>query len=264
MEGFRVEPEPELIHTDPTSPIKVFIYADTLKPTARALLKSLKRHKYSYEVLGMGQPWEGWTGRTKAYLAALKGYKASEGPDAVALFVDGYDVICIQDSDIFYAKYENKAREMPVIFGAERGCNEAMCNREILGWYDYHGVYGGKAILDLQMNTWGERSQHLWSRKSIFTNNGTILGTVETLEFLFEEILKTRIPDDQLAAGEVIIQNFDTFDIDIEEQFFRNKFRELDKLPDEGAVSGPGFLHFHAMKTDEQQAEVLRRYQAYN
>ena len=89
------------------------------------------------------------------------------------------------------------------------------------------------------------------------------MGTVDGLEFLFTEIIRTEIPDDQLAAGSVITNNFDRFDIDFEENFFRNKFRNLEKRPDEDGASGPGFLHFHAMKTDEQQKEVLRRYGNY-
>jgi hypothetical protein len=114
------------------------------------------------------------------------------------------------------------------------------------------------------MNTWGDRGEHLWSRtRPVFTNNGTIMGTADGLEFLFTEIIKTGIQDDQVAAGHVIIENLDAFDIDFQEKFFRNRFRELEKLPDEGMEEGPGFLHFHAMKSDEQQAEVLRRFQAY-
>ena len=53
------------------------------------------------------------------------------------------------------------------------------------------------------------------------------------------------------------------FDIDFEENLFRNRFRELEKRPDEDGVNGPGFLHFHAMKSDQQQAEILNLYEAY-
>ena len=56
-EGFKDSPDPETIHEDPTVPMKVFLYADKLKPTAKALMNSLKRHKFSYEVLGLGKPW---------------------------------------------------------------------------------------------------------------------------------------------------------------------------------------------------------------
>jgi hypothetical protein len=48
-EGFEESPEMETLHEDPTVPIKVFLYADKLKPTAKALINSLKKHKYSYE-----------------------------------------------------------------------------------------------------------------------------------------------------------------------------------------------------------------------
>lgn len=256
---------PETVHNDSSTPLTVFLYADKLKPTARALLDSLKRHKYSYRLLGLGKPWEGWIARAKEYLSAIKSYKDEKGGSAVAIFVDAYDVICIKDSDKFYASYLARQRNMPVIFGAEKNCHTEMCNKAILDWYDYNEIEGGKEGVMAQMNTWGANGEHLWSRgQPAFTNNGTVMGTADGLEFLFTEIIKTGISDDQVAGGHVVAANFDKFDIDFEETFFRNRFRELEKLPDEGTDKGPGFLHFHAMRTDAQQEEVLRRFQAYN
>ena len=48
QEGFEDPPDAETVYQDTTVPIKVFLYADRLKPTAKALLKSLKTHNYSY------------------------------------------------------------------------------------------------------------------------------------------------------------------------------------------------------------------------
>lgn len=262
-ESFQNEPEIETIATDITSPIKVFLYADKLKATARVLLSSLKKHKFSYEVLGLGKPWEGWVARTREYLSAIRKYKADNGGSAVALFIDAYDVICIMDSDKFYEKYMNRVRTMPVIFGAEQGCTSEMCNKNILNWYDHNKIEGGRAKRDSLINSWGANGENLWSQVPTFTNNGTMMGTADGLEFLFTEILKTEIPDDQVAAGSVIANNFDKFDIDFEEALFRNRFRDLEKRPDEDGVSGPGFLHFHAMRTEVQQTEVLKRFQNY-
>jgi hypothetical protein len=262
-EGFQGAPDQETVYEDSTVPIKVFLYADRLKPTARALLHSLKKHKYSYEVLGLGKPWEGWVARTKEYLAAIRRYKEERGGSALALFIDAYDVICIMDSDKFYAKYLARERTMPVIFGAEQNCHTEMCNKKVLDWYDLHTDEGKEGMMN-HMNTWGESGEHLWSRdRPAFTNNGTIMGTADGLEFLFTEILKTGIQDDQVAAGHVIVANLDRFDIDYEEHLFRNRFRNLEKREDENGTDGPGFLHFHAMKTDAQQAEILERYTSY-
>jgi hypothetical protein len=235
-EGFQDGADIEVTYNDPTTPIKVFLYADKIKPTARA----------------------------KEYVSAAQRYKAEKGGDAIMMFVDAYDVICIKDSDKFYASYMEHPRDMPVIFGAEKNCHNEMCNKQILDWYDYNEIEGGKAAVEAQMNKWGDNNEHLWSRTiPAFTNNGTIMGTADGLIFLFTEIIKTGIADDQVAGGHVVAANLGKFDIDFEEKFFRNRFRELEKLPDEGTDSGPGFLHFHAMKTEEQQAEVLRRFKSY-
>ena len=262
IEGFEVEPS--LTNDDLTTPIKVFLYADKMKPTAVALLNSLKKHKYSYEFIGLGKPWEGWIARAKEYISAAQRYRAQNGGDAIMILLDAYDVICIKDSDKLYKSYMEHPRDKQVIFGAERNCHTTMCNKNILDWYDYNNIEGGKSAINAQMNTWGDNNEHLWSsEKPVFTNNGTIMGTADGLEFLFTEIIKTGIPDDQLAGGHVFTANFHMFDIDFEEKFFRNRFRELDKRPDEGTDGGPAFLHFHGMRTDEQQAEVLKLYQAY-
>ena len=74
-EGFQGEVDIDLIHNDSTTPIKVFLYADKIKPTAKALMQSLQKHKYSYEVLGVGKPWEGWIARAKEYVSAAQKYK---------------------------------------------------------------------------------------------------------------------------------------------------------------------------------------------
>jgi len=262
VEAFQ-EQEEAAVHTDPTVPMKIFLYADKMKPTAKALTASLRKHKYSYEVLGLGKPWEGWVARTKAYLAAIQAYKAEKGPTAVALYIDAYDVICIMDSDKFFQNYQERERRMPVIFGAEQNCNTDMCNKKILDWYDEH-TDEGKEMMNKHINTWGTNGEHLWSQVPTFTNNGMIMGTAEGLEFLFTEILKTGIPDDQVAAGHVIAANFDKFDIDFEENLFRNRFRHLEKRDDENGVEGPAFLHFNDMRTEGQQQELIERYAGYN
>ena len=226
-------------------------------------MNSLKKHKYSYEVLGLGKPWLGWVGRTKEYLAAIQRYKAEKGGSAIALFIDAYDVICIMDSDKFYKKYLARERTMPVIFGAEQNCNSEMCNKKILDWYDIHAEEGKEGI-NKHINTWGPSEEHLWSQVPTFTNNGMILGTADGLEFLFTEILNTGIQDDQVAAGHVIVANLDKFDIDYEENLFRNRFRHLEKRDDEDGESGPAFLHFNDMRTESQQQDLIERYSAYN
>ena len=54
------------------SPIKVFTSADKMKPTLQALLASLKKHHYAYEVLGMGKPWGGFRTKMENYLEGIR------------------------------------------------------------------------------------------------------------------------------------------------------------------------------------------------
>jgi hypothetical protein len=153
---------------------------------------------------------------------------------------------------------------MPVIFSAEQSCNIDLCNKDILNWFDMNQVDGGRGAIEQRMNTWGEANQHLWSQaKPAFINYGMFMGTAGALESLLTKSLETGIDDDQRSAGTVVVADMGSYDLDIEEALFRNRFRDLEKKPDEDGVQGPGFLHFFAMKTDADQAEVLKRFQAY-
>jgi hypothetical protein len=89
----------------------VFTYATEMKDTLRVLLESLKGHNYSYRVLGYGETWRGFRNRVNTYLSGVSKYKEERGDDALVVMVDGYDCLCIKDSEKLYKSFINKENE---------------------------------------------------------------------------------------------------------------------------------------------------------
>jgi hypothetical protein len=233
-----------------------------MEPTLQALLDSLKRHNYSYEVLGFGKPWKGFETKIENYLEGMKRYETEKGPDALAIFVDAFDVICIKDSDKLLKTYKEKPRPMPVVFGAEIACFNN-CYKDVMNWYDTHQVLGGRAALEAPLKPVND-GRGFMSEKSIFMNTGFIIGPVSTLAQMFTEIAATPFEeDDQYTAGKWAVNHLDKFDLNVEETMIRNKLIPRDKLPDEDGTQGPAFLHFPGSRSKEQQAENVARYATY-
>jgi hypothetical protein len=233
-----------------------------MEPTLEALLHSLKRHKYSYEVLGFGKPWKGFETKIENYMDGIERYTAEKGSEALAIFVDAFDVLCIKDSDKLLQTYRAKPRAMPVVFGGEIACFNN-CHKDVMNWYTTHSVLGGRAEIEKTLRPVNGGKDYL-STKPVFMNTGFIMGPIGKLKEIFTEISKVPYEeDDQYTAGKWAIENLDRFDINIEEDMIRNKLIPREKLPDEDGTQGPAFVHFPGSRTKEQQRENITRYSSY-
>ena len=254
---------PELTYTCDEQPeVKDFTSSDRMEPTLEALLQSLKRHKYSYEVLGFGKPWKGFETKIENYMDGIERYTAEKGPEALAIFVDAFDVLCIKDSDKLLQTYRAKPRAMPVVFGGEIACF-SNCHKDVMNWYTTHSVAGGRAEIEKTLRPVNNGKDYL-STQPVFMNTGFIMGPIGKLKEIFTEISKVPYEeDDQYTAGKWAIENLDRFDINIEEDMIRNKLIPREKLPDEDGTQGPAFVHFPGSRSKDQQHENIIRYSSY-
>jgi hypothetical protein len=252
-----------LVVNDPTSQIKVFTNADKSQATLEAMIAALKRHKFSYEVLGYAKPWHGFHTRMENYEEALNRNMTESGPDSLCIFVDGFDAICIKDSEAVLAAYKAKPRKMPIVFGAEICCLDN-CDKNTLSWYDHHKLKGGSAPLREKLEEmFPPNKEFLVSKEDIFPNAGFIMGPTGALLDLLKGMRASGNFDDQLAAGHYIAKNPDKVDLDLEAKIVRNKVRNREKLPDEGTPDGPGFLHYPGMRSEADKQKLLALYKQY-
>jgi hypothetical protein len=149
---------------------------------------------------------------------------------------------------------------MPILFGAEEFCF-GNCNKGVIGWYDYHKIRGGSKAVLAKAERINGNTGDLAANEPTFLNTGFLLGPVGEIRKLYKGILDTEyVVDDQYTAGEYIKGHFDMIDLDLEEQFIRNKIRDLNKRPDEGTKEGPAFVHFPGQREEEKQQALVARY----
>jgi GR25 family glycosyltransferase involved in LPS biosynthesis len=242
-----------------------------MRPTLKVLLESLQRHGYSYEVLGLGKPWKGFKARIGTYANGIKPYASGTNPEALSIFIDAYDVICMKDAEKVYESYMGKKRKGDILFATELYCL-SNSNAKTLDWFTRRMGSKKRKEIDRKVHVIDNDPDRKVSEDPVFLNFGFVMGPARALLELFEFMDKSGIEDDQLAACDYFIKHMDDVDLDLEENMVRTKLsidkyvkhspHTLDKLPDENG-EGPAFLHYPAMRSKEQQAELLKRFANY-
>ena len=252
-----------LTHTSVKSPIKVFTSSDRMEPTLEELLKSLKKHHYSYEVLGMGKAWKGFKTKMENYLEGIDRYVAEKGPDALAIFIDAFDVYCIKDAEKVLQTYKSRNHTMPIVVGVEIYCfHRDNCDMDTLKWFDAHHLNGGSAAVRETLFKPDPTKDYYESPRPVFLNSGFIMGPAKDLQAMFKAMMESADTDDQLAVIHYMNKNPQKIDLDLDERLIRNKLKPREKLPDEDGNQGPGFVHFPGTRSKELQENNVNSYYA--
>ena len=205
-----------------------------MEPTLNALVTSLKKHKYSYEVLGLGKPWKGFKTKMENYLDGINRYNGE-----YAVFVDAFDVLCIKDADKLLATYKAKKRAMPIVVGTEIICfYEENCGMDALDWYDANQMNGGRAAIEKTLISPEPDRPYYQAPESVFLNSGFIMGPAKDLKHMFQSMMDSGDTDDQIAVINYMKGHMNKIDLDVEESFVRNKLRPRTRLPDEDGEQG--------------------------
>jgi hypothetical protein len=85
------------------------------------LLESALQNRIEIEVLGLGEPWHGFTTKLQHVLRRLSDNDI--GDDTIVMFVDAYDVALVHPMPFIVEKF--KALDKEVVFGGECTCR---CN----------------------------------------------------------------------------------------------------------------------------------------
>lgn len=237
--------------------IKVFTSADKMKPTLQALLASLKKHHYAYEVLGMGKPWGGFRTKMENYLEGIRGV---QDQDSILIFVDAYDMLCIKDADRMLKAYKARDSNAPIVVSTEIYCfYRENCDIRCLEWFDHHKKKGGSEEIKkgFVRPDWRDFYE---APEPVFLNSGFIMGPARVLARMFEEMITYKDTDDQIALIHYMLEHKDEFDLDYNEKFIRVKAKIRERYGDEDGKKGPGFVHFPGTRTADEQEISLKKY----
>jgi hypothetical protein len=136
---------------------------------------------WNLQIIGMGQEWKGWITRMSAY----RDYAQQCDPETLLVCLDGYDVLCLRNSDQFYEDFKKYNRKY--VFGAEMQCDVfgLQCKRPI-NWQRENAI------------------------QNFYVNGGCVIAKAKDIYFLYNWCIQNGYTrDDQVALG-YFMDNFPT------------------------------------------------------
>lgn len=147
-------------------------------------IKTLKANRWNYNIVGIGDKWEGFTTRTKSYYAHLKLLPE----DQIVILSDARDVVCVRSPKAFVDAYASFKK--PIVVSMELVCGGKM------NVPDDFKFFQCKPLTEYWRNL-GMTDKP--ARK--FVNAGLVCGRAGDLVKFYEWAIKNEFTDDQLALG---------------------------------------------------------------
>lgn len=180
---------------------------------------------WELDVIGRGVEWNGWKTRMKSY----KDYAATSDPDAILVFLDAFDVLCLRNSDGFIDLFLQKDKKY--IIGYEKICAPGTCKRPSL-WQAAHGIYDR------------------------FPNGGCVIGRARDIYHMWQWCFDRGLTgDDQIALNHFMDHHIDDVGLDIDNEFVYNDLGAItaridisdDSISIDDLEQIPFFIHFPAL-----------------
>lgn len=176
----RVSHETHVVHAMGDRVAHVFTVATSFAPNVSNLELSLLQHGWSYEILALGEKWQGLKTKMRHYASAC----ASVPADAIVVCADSADVIVVETPEAFVARLELAFPGVDIILSAEETC-----------WEGRSCLRGATRVLREQ---YGE-DEAAWPPRRRFINSGLVGGRAGAVGAMFQWMLDTHQVDDQMG-----------------------------------------------------------------
>jgi len=211
--------------------IAITYETDTNNNEVNNLTKLFEKNNYKYKVLGNGDVWNGWYGRSQAYINYINTLDA----DTYVILCDGRDVLVNQPSNIFLqtALKIRKTHGNKVIVGTEKGC----CTGNLDNIYRANNIPNNITnFQELYMEQQRQNSAKYNDYKFDYINFGLMFGKVDEFKKLFNILDVQPDQDDQALLHKIYYENPDILYLDHNQELFSNSsynFNRFDKPGDE-------------------------------
>jgi len=194
----------------------VVCYENEENENTNNLIKLFEKNNYNYKIVGYGEKWNGWYGRSIAYYNFLN----TLPKNTYILLCDGRDVLVNEK----YNKFIKKALKIryfngdKIIVGTEEGCCTTSLNN----------VYKAKNIIsDDFIGEYMEQQKQNSINKGInnklyYINFGLLFGTAGQLVTLFNKLNIQPEDDDQALLHKLYYEEPDLLFLDHNHELFSN------------------------------------------
>jgi len=163
-------------------------YDNAPTENTKKLIKTLENNQWEYKLVGVGEEWKGWNGRTQKYLDSLK----SLDDNKIVVLSDARDVFCLRSPYAFIDGFKSFGKD--IVVSMEIFC-EGKTNRPDNFVGEFQCV-----SLDKYWNHYNIKERPLRQ----YVNNGVLIGYVHAVRHLLEWSLDNNYTDDQFALGNYV------------------------------------------------------------
>ena len=213
-----------------TNLIAITYDTDTHNNEVNNLTKMFQKNNYKYKVLGNGDVWNGWYGRSQAYIT----YMNTLDNNKYVILCDGRDVVVNCSSHIFL-QTAFKLREKngdKIIVGTEKGC----CTGDLNNIYRANNIPNNITnFQELYMEQQRQNSAKYNNYKFDYINFGLMFGKVDEFKNLFNVLNIQPDQDDQALLHKHYYENPDLLYLDHNQELFSNSsynYNRFDKPGD--------------------------------
>ena len=182
------------------------------------LIKMFQKNNYNYNILGNGDVWNSWYGRSQSYI----NYINTLDSNTYIILCDARDVIVNQPFDVFIEtalRIRNKYGDK-IIVGTEKGCCTGSLNDNI-----YRAKNIPNTVTDFQelyINQQKENSTKYNDYKFDYINFGLMFGKAYEFINLFNHLNIQPDQDDQALLNKVYYENPELLYLDHNQELFSN------------------------------------------
>lgn len=174
-----------------------------MTPGMENLRKSLQLWNYSYSIIGIGEKWDNYITKTKAFLKEIK----FQDPERIICIIDCYDVLACGPRGELCRKYLRAGK--PIVVGAMARLENN--GAELERWWRKKDLENRSKPIETSLK---------------YLNSGCIIGRVKYIRIMLEYIInfynRTHITDDQIALCHFVEESPEFFELDINSSLFGN------------------------------------------
>ena len=166
-----------------TAPLLV-AYDNEPNDNTRYFIKTLETRGWSYKLIGLGEKWEGWPTRMRAY----RDFLCTLDDEQLVVLSDARDVVCVRGPKAFLKGFNTFKKDMVVSM-------ELLCDTMLNPPADW----GFNQCIPLTAYWRHYNVTTLPHRK--FVNNGLVSGRVKALKACLNWIIDNNYTHDQFGLG---------------------------------------------------------------
>ena len=166
-----------------TAPLLV-TYDNAPDDNTRRFIKTLETQGWSYKLIGVGDKWEGWPTRMRAY----RDFLSTLDDEQLVILSDARDVVCVRGPKAFLKGFNTFKKDMVVSM-------ELLCDAKL------NPPANARCVQCIPLTAYWRHHNVTALPHRKFVNNGLVSGRVKALKACLNWVIDNNYTHDQFGLG---------------------------------------------------------------